>query len=254
MLYTTKRVSVLGEPNDDEQPTEEASEDPKTQRTPSANTDATRTLNNSKLRVVEFCQSALKLHLANQPNKMIGDPLKAKVQIFTTLCSILCDSSSSEEESRKALHKYAVSYFLSHLLDIDHRAKASGQESNAVDALSRTVVDGLSRVFANQNNVCSIFEDAVREKKYYSMGFPLYDDSDAAKRILAWAKKMSFLEDDDLTDIAKEWIEATIKDPGKMFEMLARGHVENLCKKVVADQAWEPFLLAFRALYGVCSL
>jgi hypothetical protein len=240
MLYTTKRVPAEEEfeTDDEQQPTEE--EDPTIQPTTDANAVATGILNDSKLEVLEFRQPALKAHLDNPTNKMIEDPLKAKVQIFTTLCKVLCDNNTSETESRKALHKYAASNFVNHLLDIDLIATTPQQ--------GKDVVEWLSRVFANENNVCAIFEAVMHEKDDYYVSFSLYDESDISRRILAWAKKMSFFEDEELTETARDWIEATVKDSTKLFESLARGHIENLSKKVVADQAWQPYRLAYHAL------
>jgi hypothetical protein len=230
MLYTTKRISTEEESENGELQSPEE-EEPGIQPTAGANVLGTATANDPKLEVIEFRQPALKTHLDNPANKMIEDPLKAKVQIFTTLCKVLCDSTTSEAESRKVLHKYGASNFVNHLLDIDLIATSPQQ--------GKDVVEWLSRVLTNENNVCAIFEDVMHEKDDYYMSFSLYDEPDTAKRILAWAKKMSFFEDEELTETATAWIEATVKDSGKLFEPLARGHVENLSKKVVADQAWQ---------------
>jgi len=138
------------------------------------------------------------------------------------------------------LHKYAASNLVNHLLDIDLIATTPQQ--------GKDVVEWLSKVLNNENNVCAIFETVMHDKDDYYVSFSLYDESDTAKRILAWAKKMSFFEDEELTDTAREWTEATIKDSGKLFESLAKGHVENLSKKVLAEEAWQPYRLAYHAL------
>jgi len=239
MLYTTKRVSTEeGSRDDEQQPIEE--DDPAITPTTGAIASGAGTLNDPKLEVVEFRQPALKAHMDNPVNKMIEDPLKAKVQIFTTLCKVLCDNNASEAESRKVLHRYAASNLVNHLLDIDLIATTPQQ--------GKDVVEWLSKVLTNENNVCAIFETVLHEKDDYYVSFSLYDESDTAKRILAWAKKMSFFEDEELTDTAREWIEATVKDSGKLFEPLAKGHVENLSKKVLAEEAWQPYRLAYHAL------
>lgn len=91
MLYTTKRISTEEESEDDEQqPAEE--EDPTIQPTIGAIVSASGTMNDPKLEVIEFRQPALKAYMNNLANKMIEDPLKAKVQILTTLCKVLCDN------------------------------------------------------------------------------------------------------------------------------------------------------------------
>jgi hypothetical protein len=232
MLYTRKRISVEEGPENDELQLPDE-EEPNVHPTTGANVPTLGTANDPKLEVIEFKQSALKLYLDNTKNKMIEDPLKAKIQIFTTLCKVLCDNTASEAESRKVLHKYAAKNFVSHFLDIDIQKTTPPQ--------GKAVIEGLSRVLANENNVCSIFETVMHEEDDVYVSFSLYDDEDTEQRILKWIRRMSY-EDEELTDPAKAWIEATLKDPGKLFEPLARGHIENLSTKVVADQAWQPYV------------
>lgn len=96
------------------------------------------------------------------------------------------------------LHKYAASNFVNHLLDTDPIATTPQQ--------GKDVVEWLSRVLSNENNVCAILEAVMHEKNDYYVSYPLYDELDAAKRILAWAKKMSFFEDEELAETARGWI------------------------------------------------
>jgi hypothetical protein len=132
--------------------------------------------------------------------------LKAKVQIFTTLCKVLCDNNASEAESRKVLHKYAASNLVNHLLDIGLIATTPQQ--------GKDVVEWLSKVLNNENNVCAIFETVMHDKDDYYVSFSLYDESDTAKRILAWAKKMSFFEDEELTIPPGSGLRLLSKTPG----------------------------------------
>lgn len=199
-----------------------------------------------KLEIIEFRQPALKEHLEKIDNKLIPDPSKAKVRIFTRLCDILCDSGPAEVESRESFHKYATSYFIEHLLDIDAMTASPTQ--------GKEVVEALSRVLRNEENVCIIFETVMKEKNDLYFRFQLYDDNHAFRRILGWAKKMSFHDDEDLSWQAQLWVDSSIQDPLKMFESLASGHIESLSKQFVAEDAWIPCRLALQALARVCTL
>jgi len=50
---------------------------------------------------------------------------------------------------------------------------------------------------------------------------------------------------------ASMWVEETIKEPDKILEPMARGHIENLSKKVDVDEARLPFRLAYLSLSSV---
>jgi hypothetical protein len=200
----------------------------------------------SKLEIVEFHHSELKEFLLDptqKRNDLIGDLTVAKVKIFVTLCSILCDRSESKMGSRKTLHRYATLYFRDHLLEIDPK-KTDAQQG-------RDVVDALSRVMTNENNVCSIFESVMDEEldsDFFYLLFPLYDDEEIARPVITWARMMSFHDDEYLKEWADRWVSETIKDPRRIFRNLARGHLENLSKEVTAEKARLPYAMALRAL------
>jgi hypothetical protein len=78
MLYTTKRVSTEEQSQDDEQQSIEE-DDPTITPTTGAIVSGAGILSDPKLEVIEFRQPALKAHIDNPVNKMIEDPLKAKV-------------------------------------------------------------------------------------------------------------------------------------------------------------------------------
>lgn len=249
MLYTTKRSPpdensnkvgphVVDDTETDEQPASG-------ENAQVVSTSDSRSMQ-SKLEIIEFRQPALKDHLEGTVNRLIKDPLEAKVNIFTRLCDILCDRSASETGSRKVLYRYAVLYLVDHLLDIDAKETSPQQ--------GRVIVDALSRVLTNENNVCSIFEEVMRNKNDYFLDFPLYDEYSISRRILAWAKKMSFHEDEEIADLAERWVEDTIKDSKQIFGKLARGHIENLSKKHNSDEAWIPYKLGYRALAKVSNV
>jgi hypothetical protein len=187
------------------------------------------TLNNaSNFEIIDFRQPPLKDHLA-------------KIQIFTMLCDVLCDSNPATTSAREELYEYATKYLLEHLLDIDPTRTTGNQ--------SKLVVEALSRLLSIENEACRIFE--AMQKDIWYINSPLYEYEPNYKRISLWARKMSFHEDEELNDVAHNWVENTIKDPSKIFAHLARGHIINLSQTLDMEKAKISFMLAYQALCTV---
>ncbi|KIW74016.1 hypothetical protein, variant [Phialophora macrospora] len=194
---------------------------------------------------VSFRQPAFREHLETPDNKMIEDPMQEKIDIFVTLCKILCDRDAAGASARKALQEYAATTFIQHLRDIDIKKTTSKQ--------GKDVVEALARVLTNDNDVCAVFEANAN----FFDDFDLYEitETDTPRRwetageLLAWAKKMHFHEEEELSPRARAWVEATIRAPQKVLETLGRGHLSNWALKMTAQDASTPYRLAYRALY-----
>ncbi|KAK6383911.1 hypothetical protein LTS17_003203 [Exophiala oligosperma] len=208
--------------------------------------DAASSLTNHD--VVSFRQPAIRDFIEAEGNDMIEDPLQEKVNIFKTLCAILSSGSADGDPLRKRLQSYACRELIRHLDDIDVKATSSEQ--------GRDVVEGIVRVLCNENDVCSVFETAFRDSYRFSVDFDLYESSglgifNMAGKLTAWAKKMNFHDEEDLSLDATDWVEASIIMPQRMLETLGCGHLENWVKAVTVSEATVPYMLAYRCLYIV---
>lgn len=207
--------------------------------------------NNTELEYVSFRQPAFKDYLENQKNDMIEEPTQAKVDIFLTLCGILCSRASSGAKSREALQVYATTTLIQHLKDIDIK--------KATPAQGRDVVEAISQILSNENDICTVFELVMTQLHKDHIDFELYDVfatprpsiKETAGILLAWAKKMNFHEDEELSPRARAWVERIIKEPERMLEDLGCGHLDSWARKVTFEDAEVPYRLAFRSLYTV---
>ena len=155
---------------------------------------------------ISFRQPAFREFLANGDNDVIQDPNEVKMEIFVTICNILCDRDFAGAGSRRILQPYAVDTFMKHLRDIDIKdidvKHKDGQNRKAKQG--QDVVEALSRVLRNDNDVCLVYERVINQKDPYlpaSVKFDLYDprqspwiEEDGSPDVIAlwayWAKKM----------------------------------------------------------------
>lgn len=211
------------------------------------------TANKITYELVSFRQPAFREHLESSGNSMIDNPTQEKVDIFKILCDILCSRNPDGAVAREALQEYASITLVQHLRDIDIKETSPQQ--------GREVVEAISRVLSNENDVCIIFETIMSRLKKDWVDFDLYDHFnmlslakwESAGTILAWAKKMNFHEEEELSRRARTWVEETIKAPHKMLETLGCGHLENWTRKATVLDAKVPYKLTYRALYTVGS-
>ncbi|EXJ75437.1 uncharacterized protein A1O5_02133 [Cladophialophora psammophila CBS 110553] len=198
---------------------------------------------------VFFRQAAFKEYLETNKNKMIEDPIQERVNIFVTLCEILCGQNAVGDSPRQSFREYATVSLMEHFRDIDIRQTSPKQSADVVEALSR--------VLSNDNNVCAVFEAVLDRQGRDYVEFDLYDTFrpdtmfrrwERAGTLLVWAKKLHFYEEEELSFRAREWVEASIKAPQKMLETLGRGHLENWAQAVTEQDAVVPYTLAYRAL------
>lgn len=177
--------------------------------------------------------------------------MESKINLFVRLCGILCDRDPVHAQIGEALQEYAATYLIQHLKDIDIKNTTPEQGS--------TVVEALSRVMTNENNVSLVFESVMMLNMMTDVEFDLYDlfsrprpfSWETAGVLLAWAKKMSFHEEQEMSDRAKTWVENTIRDTEKNLETLAGGHVESWAGMLTVEDADIPYKLAYRALCSV---
>lgn len=204
--------------------------------------------------LISFRQPALNEYLEKGDNGMIEDSLQEKIDIFKVLCDVLCNSNAEEPSTREGhqVQEYAAVNLIQHLADID--IKKSKPEQGAM------VVEAISRVMTNENNASTVFETVMdRQGNHDIVDFDLYEPFDAldtfsaqaAAILLAWAKKMSFHDEAELSWPAREWVAAIIKTPQNMLEALGRGHLETMARQVTWKDARVPYRLAYRALYTV---
>ncbi|OQV10292.1 hypothetical protein CLAIMM_14312 [Cladophialophora immunda] len=198
---------------------------------------------------VFFRQAAFKEYLEGNKNNMIGNPVQERVNIFITLCEILCGQNAIGHSSRQSFREYATVTFVEHFKDIDIRQTTPKQSADVVEALSR--------VLTNDNNVCAVFEEVMDRLGRDYVEFDLYDTFrpdtifgswKRANKLLVWAKKLHFYEEEELSSRARDWVEASIKAPQKMLETLGHGHLENWARAVTEQDATVPYILACRAL------
>ncbi|RAH81654.1 hypothetical protein BO86DRAFT_96267 [Aspergillus japonicus CBS 114.51] len=208
-------------------------------------------ISESKQQQVLFRQPAFRDYLEQSVNNMIPDPIESRVFFFLKLGGILCDRDPQGANLRKALQEYAAQWFLQHLKDISvkHTTPKQGLQ----------IVEALARILTNENDVCRVFEE-LRQKQdddNADVDFDLYDmstDLDKSggynlKVLMAWARKMSFHDEEGLSPRAKAWVEKIIMQPGSVLEQLAQGHIESWTEKVTYNEAKIPYKFICRALW-----
>lgn len=241
MLYTIRRTPPQDDPDDLDYSRSKAQDEKNASLVPSPKT--AEAANDTRFHYIAFRQAPLQDHLESTHNEMIPQPLQAKVDIFTRLSSVLCDSSPTAAEARKVLHGYAMWNFAEHLLDIDVK--------DASPLQGRHVVEAITGLLSNQNEACVVMESVMQEKWSTYVPLDLYQYGYIAERIVAWAKKMYFYEEEELSPQAREWVETTIQQPKNILDALARGHIESLSRRVDLHDAKTPYGLAYSALIKV---
>ncbi|KAK5022406.1 hypothetical protein LTS07_010066 [Exophiala sideris] len=200
---------------------------------------------------ISFRQPAVKEYLERGDNGMIEDSLQEKIGIFMVLCDVLCSGKAEDPSSSShQVQEYAAFNLIQHLADID--IKRTNPEQGA------RVVEAIAQVMTNRHNACAAFESVMDRQIYYDLAyFDLYEPFDAsdmfsgqpAALLLAWAKKMSFHDEEELTVSAREWVATTIRTPQNMLEALGRGHLDHMARQVTWKDARIPYKMTYRALF-----
>jgi hypothetical protein len=186
---------------------------------------------------------------------MIRDPIKAKVDIFLKLVGILCDQLPQGAPSRDSLQEYAAEWLLAHLEDINVK--------NTTPQQGAQVVEALMRILYNENDVSRVFEDIQsRKNELHDVDFGIYAISNLSYEergfrylnlLLAWARKMSFHNEEKMSSRAQEGIEKLLKDPRYVLEHLGRGHLVRWTEKMTHREAKISYNFICRALWLVCE-
>lgn len=217
--------------------------------------EAQKKLEKNKQKQVRFRQPAFKDYLEQSINNMIRDPTKAKVDIFLKLVGILCDQLPQGASIRDSLQEYAAEWLLAHLEDIDVKSTTPQQGAQVVEALMR--------ILYNDNDVSRVFEEIQsRKNELLDVDFSIYGISNVSYEergfrhlnlLLAWARKMSFHNEEKLSPRAQEGIEKLLKDSRFVLENLARGHLVRWTEKMTYREAKISYNFICRALWMVCE-
>lgn len=217
--------------------------------------EAQKKLEKQKQKQVRFRQPAFKDYLEQSDNNMIRDPTKAKVDIFLRLVGALCDQLPQGAPNRDSLQEYAAEWLLDHLEDIDVKKTTPQQGAQVVEALMRILYD--------DNDVSRVFEDIQsRKNELIDVDFSIYRISNISYEergfrhlnlLLAWARKMSFHNEEKMSFRALQGIENLLKDPRCVLEQLARGHLVRWTEKMTYREARISYNFICRALWLVCE-
>lgn len=217
--------------------------------------EAQKKLEKQKQKEVRFRQPAFRDYLEQSNNNMIRDPIKAKVDIFLKLVGALCDQLPQGATNRDSLQDYAAEWLLDHLEDIDVKKTTPQQGAQVVEALMRILCD--------DNNVSRVFEDIQsRRNELLDVSFGIYRISNVSYErpgfehrnlLLAWAKKMSFHNEEKLSFRAAQGIESLLKDSRNVLAQLARGHLVRWTDKMTYREARISYNFICRALWLVCE-
>lgn len=187
---------------------------------------------------------------------MIRDPIKAKVDIFLKLVGALCDRLPQGAPNRDSLQEYAAEWLLDHLEDIDVKKTTPQQGAQVVEALMR--------ILYNDNDVSRVFEDIQsRKNELIDVDFSIYRVSNEffeepgfrhLNLLLAWARKMSFHNEEKMSFRALQGIERLLKDPRYVLVELARSHLMRWTEKMTYREARISYNFICRALWLVCEI
>lgn len=212
---------------------------------------------------ISFRQPLIKDYLRDEENQMIDNKTQEQVDIFSTLCEVLCSGEQNYVESegvgsRRSLQFYAALHFTQHLYEIKVEKSTENQ------ALS--VFEAIVRVLSNENNVCAVFEqllvvmgqlkpeDDGTESAIYEVFEGLTSEHKGLEILDKWTEKVADSKD-KLTSKARVWFDARIKSKDKhskrLLKKLACGFLENLATMITAESAKIPYKLVYHTLRTV---
>ncbi|QGA21108.1 hypothetical protein EYB26_008818 [Talaromyces marneffei] len=213
--------------------------------------EAQKRRDKNKQKQVRFRQPAFRDYLEQSSNNMIRDPVKAKVDIFLKLVGILCDQLPQGAPNRDSLQEYAADWLLDHLEDIHVK--------NTTPQQGAQVVEALMRILYNDNDVSRVFEEIQsRRSDLHDVDFGIYAISNLPYEergfrhlnlLLAWARKMSFHNEEKMSTRAQEGIEKLLKDTRSVLEHLARGHLVRWTERMTYGEAKISYNFICRALW-----
>ncbi|PYH39238.1 uncharacterized protein BO87DRAFT_403166 [Aspergillus neoniger CBS 115656] len=201
-----------------------------------------------------------------------------KVNIFVTLCDVLCDHKADKPT---ALCQYAACHLIQHLKDIDREMVPQWQRPSTKDAKKgfkdkmshyrdtrpakpqeipgrelKKVGEALGRVLTNETGVSSVFEDIIWYSSDKQIHFDIYDTDKARSTnelVRAWIEKLTERDERENLSLPTQiwtWAQALKKRPEGMLEDLAKGHIRSWVQKSTPQGAKVPYRLAYRALFN----
>ncbi|GFN19983.1 uncharacterized protein AtWU_09788 [Aspergillus tubingensis] len=201
-----------------------------------------------------------------------------KVNIFVTLCDVLCDHKADKPT---ALCQYAACHLIQHLKDIDREIVPQWQRPSTKDAKKgfkdkmshyrdmrptkpqeipnrelKKVGEALGRVLTNETGVSSVFEDILWNSSDRQIHFDIYDTDKARSTnelVRAWIEKLTERDERENLSLPTQiwtWAQALKKRPEGMLEDLAKGHIRSWVQKSTPEGAKGPYRLAYRALFN----
>ncbi|KAA8572262.1 hypothetical protein EYC84_002888 [Monilinia fructicola] len=208
---------------------------------------------------VSFKNPAIKEHLAINNSQISERSEDARVEIFLTLCDLLCnrkgDSGIISAESEMLLQWYAARYLIQHFKDID--VEKTSPEQNL------KLFESLVRIISNENGVSNMFEGLVKTERlnlkesyietslYSDLECLLCADSEdyGARRLVLLTAKVN-IHKDKLMQKERRWQSAMLSSrPENLVKKLIQGHMESLARGSTFEDAEVPFKLIYRALY-----
>ncbi|RAL03459.1 uncharacterized protein BO80DRAFT_376466 [Aspergillus ibericus CBS 121593] len=243
----------------------------------------------SEYEYVEFRQAKFKECIKEGSSRINLDVNANKVDIFVTLCDILCGPGVDSAES---LHEYATFNLLRHLKDIDFVTQEKRptdtemNERSLRDKMSyskepkprqprridneqlKRVGEALWRILTNGTGVSSVFEKVLSQTAASDIHFDLYDLSlghTGAERgccrefttstkelVRSWAEELIGRDQSENLSLPAHiysWADNMKRNPEGMLEDLAKGHLQSWAQKSTAEEAKIPYKLAYRACY-----
>ncbi|PWY74525.1 hypothetical protein BO94DRAFT_607008 [Aspergillus sclerotioniger CBS 115572] len=226
---------------------------------------------------IEFRQTKFKECIREGGAALNMDMNFEKVEIFVTLCDVLC---GSEEVTAESLHEYATFNLIRHLRDIDFVTQGKRQadrdlnEKNLKDKMSLTkdvkltqsreidneqlkrVGEAVWRILTNGTGVSSVFEKVLSQMAASEIHFDLYDLSEFTtstnELVRSWAEELIARDERENLSLPAHiwsWADNMKKQPESMLENLAKGHLQSWAQKSTAEEARIPYKLAYRACY-----
>lgn len=214
---------------------------------------------------ISFRQPLIKDYLKDEENQMIDNKTQEQVDLFLTLCEVLCsgdqhDVESEGVDSRRSLQFYAALHFTQHLYEIKVEKTTESQ------ALS--VFEAIVRILSNENNVCAVFEELLvvmrqlkpeddeTESAIYEASQVLTSEHTGLEVLDKWTEKVADSKE-RLTSRARGWFDARIKSKDKhskrLLKKLACGFLENWANMITAESAKIPYKLVYHTLRTVSS-
>jgi hypothetical protein len=187
--------------------------------------------------VVTFQERTLTEHIsdARVPEAGLRTPRYfGAVELFITLVEVLC-SNHEKQPSLKALENYAATFWLRHFIelgDIEDSALEKGYPPfTPTEGQVINVVEALCRITSNDNDASLLRVQLMKR----------------------WAQKGLDCGSGKLSERSTDWAQATIADPRRVLQPLAKGHIADWYSRTLEEPIYAAFEVAWKAFQTVCS-